>query len=206
MTISTEHEVKAVDKLICLFNQLFTPSYHTILARGQEEPIYLPRSKDYPYNRIVFAHGSFSSALHEISHWCLAGKERRTLVDYGYWYVANRESSLQTEFYQAEVKPQALELLFTVASGRRFFLSTDNLKTGGSEATPEVCDFKRSVIRKAVSMMSSGIPVRATILLPHLYEEFYKPSCGAKYFQLGDQSWEISLKEKIFHLEKTMDF
>ncbi|MDI8993212.1 elongation factor P hydroxylase, partial [Salmonella enterica subsp. enterica serovar Anatum] len=42
--------------------------------------IYLPADAQVPYHRIVFAHGFYASALHEISHWCIAGKARRELV------------------------------------------------------------------------------------------------------------------------------
>lgn len=35
---------------------------------------------------IVFAHRFYASALNEISHWCIAGKECRKWVDFGYLY------------------------------------------------------------------------------------------------------------------------
>jgi elongation factor P hydroxylase len=207
MTLQSEYEDTTVNQLIGLFNRLFKPSYHTILVRGQEEPIYLPHSENFPYNQIVFAHGSFSSALHEISHWCLAGKKRRTLVDYGYWYVPNRESSMQIEFFNAEIKPQALELLFTLACGRRFFLSADNLKDGGSEATAEVVAFKNAVIQKALQFLSRlEIPPRAQLFLSHLFAEFNPNSSQYEAEDDWDHKWMAHVRENLFKLEKTLDF
>ncbi len=50
----------------------------------------------------------FASALHEISHWCIAGKARRELVDFGYWYCPDgRDAMTQSQFEDVEVKPQA---------------------------------------------------------------------------------------------------
>ncbi|MGC6745047.1 elongation factor P hydroxylase [Escherichia coli] len=48
--------------------------FNTRLIKGDDEPIYLPADAEVPYNRIVFAHGFYASAIHEISHWCIAGK------------------------------------------------------------------------------------------------------------------------------------
>ena len=45
------------------------------LIKGEDEPIYLPASETCKFNQIIFAHGYYASALHEISHWCLAGSE-----------------------------------------------------------------------------------------------------------------------------------
>ncbi|PPS58814.1 hypothetical protein CRX72_23640 [Pantoea sp. BRM17] len=56
------------------------------LIKGDDEPIYLPADAESPWHRVVFAHGFYASALHEISHWCIAGDARRQQVDFGYWY------------------------------------------------------------------------------------------------------------------------
>ncbi len=61
-------------QLIDLFDSCFAEEFNTRLVKGDDEPIYLPADDDTPYHRIVFAHGFFASALHEISHWCVAGK------------------------------------------------------------------------------------------------------------------------------------
>lgn len=73
-------------QLIEIFDNEFFADFNTRLIKGDDEPIYLPADDEAPYNRIVFAHGFYASAIHEISHWCIAGKERRKLVDFGYWY------------------------------------------------------------------------------------------------------------------------
>ncbi len=74
---STHH----YEQLIEIFNSCFADDFNTRLIKGDDEPIYLPADAEVPYNRIVFAHGFYASAIHEISHWCIAGKARRELVD-----------------------------------------------------------------------------------------------------------------------------
>lgn len=69
------------EQLIEIFNGCFAEEFNTRLIKGDDEPIYLPADAQVPYHRIVFAHGFYASALHEISHWCIAGKARRELVD-----------------------------------------------------------------------------------------------------------------------------
>lgn len=118
------------DWLMVNFAKLFA-HHHTILVRGGDEPEYFPASPS-PNSpkpaQIVFAHGYFSSSLHEISHWCIAGKKRRQLQDFGYWYTQDgRTQSQQQAFEQVEIKPQAIECLFTLACRRYFYVSQDNL-------------------------------------------------------------------------------
>src|SRR5690606_41366486 len=84
--------------LIRLFDDEFRASHNTVLVRGGDEPIYLPADEQHPQHRVIFAHGFYASALHEIAHWCIAGPERRLLVDYGYWYRPDG----RTEAEQAE--------------------------------------------------------------------------------------------------------
>ena len=117
--------------LIHLFNSIFAQTnmdgVPTILVRGDGEPEYFA-SRDGNPARIEFAHGFFASALHEISHWCVAGKKRRQLDDFGYWYVADgRDEVTQKLFEQVEIKPQAIECLLNLALGRYFYVSQDNL-------------------------------------------------------------------------------
>mgnify|MGYP000893009022 FL=1 len=116
--------------LIDLFNSMFAQTnmdgVPTILVRGDGEPEYFA-SRDGNPARIEFAHGFFASALHEISHWCVAGKQRQ-LDDFGYWYVADgRDEATQKLFEQVEIKPQAIECLLNLALGRYFYVSQDNL-------------------------------------------------------------------------------
>lgn len=122
------NEQATTDWLIKIFNNLFA-SQQVVLARSKGEPEYFPAKNNKPA-RIEFAHGFFASALHEISHWCVAGEERRGLSDFGYWYAHapdGRTAAQQQDFERVEIKPQALECLFTLACGRSFQVSQDNL-------------------------------------------------------------------------------
>lgn len=121
-----DNEKKAADWLINLFDTLFAEQNVQLLC-GEHEPEYFPAHLGQPA-RIEFAHGFFASALHEISHWCIAGNKRRQLSDFGYWYAADgRSVTQQNAFERVEIKPQALECLFTLACKRSFQVSQDNL-------------------------------------------------------------------------------
>lgn len=145
--------------LIMLFNDLFRESCRTVLVRGGDEPEYLPAgSADQPA-QVIFAHGYYASALHEVSHWCIAGEHRRTLPDYGYWYCPDgRSPEQQALFEQVEVKPQAIEWLFSVAAGFRFHISIDNLSGGGAA---DGDGFRRKVRAQADRYLATGLPKRA---------------------------------------------
>lgn len=124
MTLSDDEMVQTT-WLIALFNGLY--GAHTHLVRGESEPEYFASKEGQPA-RIEFAHGFFQSALHEISHWCVAGAKRRALDDFGYWYCPDgRDEHTQREFEQVEIKPQAIECLLSLALGRYFYVSADNL-------------------------------------------------------------------------------
>lgn len=147
------------DDLIMLFNDLFRENYRTVLVRGSDEPEYLPASEAGGVAQIIFAHGYYASALHEISHWCIAGEYRRTLRDYGYWYCPDGRSAAQQQaFEQVEVKPQALEWLFSVAAGSRFHISVDNLSGDGAA---DEAGFRRKVRAQANGYLKHGMPARA---------------------------------------------
>ncbi|KAA0912770.1 elongation factor P hydroxylase [Psychrobacter sp. ANT_WB68] len=147
--IYDDNEKTATDWLISLFNTLFSEQ-KVILVRGNGEPEYFP-AKDNQPARIEFAHGFFQSALHECSHWSLAGKERRSLSDFGYWYAPDgRTAAQQQAFERVEIKPQALECLFSLACGRNFRVSQDNLfanfDTSGSTFAHDVCQQAKEYI------------------------------------------------------------
>ncbi|MBW0146558.1 elongation factor P hydroxylase [Marinobacter arenosus] len=145
--------------LIMLFNDLFREEYRTILVKGSDEPEYLPANEPDGVAQVVFAHGYYASALHEISHWCIAGERRRTMHDYGYWYCPDgRTPEQQRAFEQVEVKPQALEWLFSVAAGSRFHISVDNLSGVGAA---DEAGFRQKVRIQARHYLSSGMPRRA---------------------------------------------
>ncbi|EXB50750.1 hypothetical protein J540_1834 [Acinetobacter baumannii 1440422] len=129
---SSKLESEQVDWLILHFNHWF--SHHNVtLVRGEFEPEYFPPNEHEPA-KIQFAHGFFNSALHEISHWTIAGAKRRLLPDLGYWYAPDgRTKEQQDLFEQVEIKPQAIEWLFAQSFGRKFRVSLDNLTGDGGD-------------------------------------------------------------------------
>ena len=152
------HEEVQVDWLIQHFNHWFAHR-HVVLVRGEHEPEYFPAKNGNPA-RIVFAHGYFSSALHEISHWCIAGEKRRMLPDLGYWYAPDgRNAEQQALFEHVEIKPQALEWLFTQTCQRKFQVSLDNL-SGDSGSGDQ---FKKNVHDRVMALLSgaASIPIDA---------------------------------------------
>lgn len=153
-----------------LFDDLFREDYRTILVRGDAEPEYLPAGNEDNVAQVVFAHGHYASALHEISHWCIAGEHRRTLHDYGYWYCPDgRTPAQQHAFEQVEVKPQAIEWLLSVAAGSRFHISVDNLSGNGAS---DECGFRSEVLAQAEYYLANGLPQRAQAFFDTL-KSFY---------------------------------
>ncbi|MDN3526268.1 elongation factor P hydroxylase [Halomonas sabkhae] len=151
-----------LDDIIALFDGLFMPGYQTRLVRGEDEPLYLPADASSPWHRVIFAHGFYASALHEISHWCIAGARRRQWEDYGYWYQPDgRDAEQQREFESVEVAPQALELLFSRACGLPFNVSVDNL---GGQADVDRDAFRARVEARAARYATEGLPLRARAL------------------------------------------
>lgn len=151
--------------LIRIFNQQFAASQNTRLVRGDDEPIYLPASDDCDHHRIIFAHGFFASALHEISHWCIAGKERRLLEDFGYWYCPDgRDQQTQEAFEKVEVKPQAVEWGLAAACGFAFNVSADNLNGW----QPDRLAFQHKVYQQVLIYLQEGFPPRAEQLIAAL--------------------------------------
>lgn len=158
-----------IEDLIRLFDDCFFAPFNTRLIRGEDEPIYLPADATCDYHRVVFAHGFYASALHEIAHWCIAGAARRLQVDYGYWYCPDgRNAQQQKAFEQVEVKPQAIEWAFSLAAGFSFRVSTDNLN--GVE--PDRHAFQAAVEGQLQHYQQSGFPPRAQRFI-HQLEQFY---------------------------------
>lgn len=159
------NEPAQVRWLMACFDQCFADQ-HTCLVWGGDEPEYLPAQDNQPA-RIQFAHGYFASALHEISHWCIAGPARRQQADLGYWYAPDgRTREQQALFEQVEVKPQALEWLLTVACGRPFRVSLDNLNGDAGDGQA----FKDAVHARVMALLQgqAPIPQDAQRLLAHL--------------------------------------
>lgn len=138
---------------------------------GAQEPLYRPASDEYDLHMIEFSHDYVSSALHEVAHWCVAGPERRLQEDYGYWYAPDgRSREQQAEFERVEVKPQALEWLFSVAAGVHFRVSADNLDQGlGPSET-----FKNAVHTEVVRLCRAGVSDRVASFCRGLLS-FYHP-------------------------------
>ena len=114
-----------------LFNQEFAESDTTELIGGAAEPYYEPGS----LNRIYFRADYVRSALHEVAHWCVAGRRRRQLPDYGYWYSPDgRDAAQQQAFFAVEARPQAVERWFCEAIGIAFSPSVDNV---GAQIEPQ---------------------------------------------------------------------
>jgi elongation factor P hydroxylase len=125
--VNIEHNC---EQLIVLFEQTFLHSHRTRLVGGGREPEYIPAADITSEHKIIFTHDYFSSALHEIAHWCIAGEQRRQLLDYGYWYSPDgRTAEQQKKFELVEAKPQALEWIFSRACDSPFTLSADNLNS-----------------------------------------------------------------------------
>ena len=158
--------------LITLFNDCFLATYNTQLVKGTDEPLYLPADEKSPHNTLIFAHGFFASALHECSHWLIAGEARRKMVDFGYWYVPDGRSSAEQELFQTvEVKPQAMEWILATAADFRFRVSIDNLN--GKEA--DTVAFKQAVHTQVKTYCEKGLPARAKAFRQSLCQ-FYKTS------------------------------
>lgn len=167
--------------LIQIFNDLFLQSLNTELVAGDSEPVYLPAGQTRPHNQIIFAHGFFASALHEIAHWCVAGTERRQLEDFGYWYKPDgRTVSEQIEFERVEQRPQAYEWILSVSAGKRFYFSADNLSAGlgASES------FKQGVKARVIQTLVSGMNPRLQALSDALRTFYGQPPLSADQFQL----------------------
>lgn len=165
--LQNENDVVVLEKL---FNGLFESTENTKLTSGGEEPVYIPAQQQNEHHTIVSTKDYFSSALHEVSHWCVAGARRRKLLDYGYWYEPDgRSEEQQRLFEQVEVKPQALEWIFTQASGNTFRLSVDNVNQPEVKASE---GFRKNVHAQVVSYLTYGLPERAKLFLDALLNHF----------------------------------
>lgn len=174
---TTDHHYQ---HLITLFDGCFAQALNTRLLKGDDEPIYLPADDEVPYHRIVFAHGYFASALHEISHWCIAGARRRLLVDFGYWYCPDgRDAKTQQRFEDAEIRPQALEWMFCVAAGFPFNVSCDNLN---GDCEPDRILFQRRVHAQVLDNLTQGVGPRPASFIGALQGFYHTPPLTAEQF------------------------
>ena len=159
------------DGLISLFNLCFKESEQTELIGNNPEPEYVPNTvRGEALHAIFFTKDYFASGLHEISHWCFAGYERRQKVDYGYWYCPDsRTEEQQTLFEQVEVEPQALEWIFAEAAAFPFRLSFDNLN-----GTPvDAKGFADRVHKQVLAYLENGVNSRSAKLIS-TFLNFYR--------------------------------
>ena len=110
------------------FEEVVGVWYATTLKGGAEEPYYEAFNSEFGCAVIWYREDYLRSALHELAHWCVAGAERRTKNDYGYWYAPDgRTESQQALFFEVERRPQAIERWFCEILGVPFAVSLDNL-------------------------------------------------------------------------------
>ena len=115
-------------EIAACFNGAFYQAHATQMRGGASEPLYLPAGNGEPA-RLCYREDFAASALHEAAHWCIAGRRRRTLVDFGYDYEPPpRSEAAQQQFFALELRTQALESLFAGAAGVAFRPSADNLQ------------------------------------------------------------------------------
>jgi len=159
-------------RLEAVFEQCFRDSERTALVGGAMEPLYEPAAGHGALHCIHYREDFFASALHEVAHWCIAGRERRQQRDFGYWYAPDgRDGAAQRAFEAAEERPQALEWLFSLACAYPFQVSVDNLdpETGAVPDTQPFCD---RVFQRALDWQRNGLPERAATFFAALAHEF----------------------------------
>lgn len=132
--------------------------YRTRLVGGFGEPFYrAARGEDFA--EIRFTRDYERSALHELAHWCVAGEQRRQQDDFGYWYAPDgRSDEQQQQFFQVEIRPQAIEKHFCQALGIPFAVSVDNL---GNPDVSGTAQFSLVVDACYQHLEQQGLPLRA---------------------------------------------
>ena len=184
MILSEQKRLKAI---IQLFDDLFLHTENTILLGGADEPLYIPSITARAPHRLIFRENFISSALHEIAHWCIAGKQRRLQQDFGYWYKPDgRNINQQAQFEAVEVKPQALEWIFSNACGQKFTPSADNLNASGNSLVDNSA-FKQALVKQVRQWCKSQqLSVRAKLFIDGLTKEFETANpYNLGYYQLS---------------------
>jgi elongation factor P hydroxylase len=145
------------ESVVATFNRLFQVPEETVLVGGASEPFYLPGQP----NQVFFRADYVRSALHEVAHWCVAGRCRRGLPDYGYWYTPDgRSAERQAAFFSVEAKPQAIESLFCDALNVAFAPSVDNLVHASSDLALRT--FEERIELWRARLLSDALPRRAS--------------------------------------------
>jgi elongation factor P hydroxylase len=164
-----------VKRLEAVFAICFSERDNTRLTGGFDEPLYAPASKEKPVHEIRYREDFFSSALHEVAHWCIAGPARRLQTDFGYWYTPDgRNQAQQKAFERVEYKPQALEWFFSKSCGHPFRISVDNME-GHCGNSRDGNAFEHRVIQQAETWCRQGLPVDGSLFFQALCKEFGTP-------------------------------
>ncbi len=154
----------------------------------------LPADAEVPYNRIVFAHGFYASAIHEISHWCIAGKARRELVDFSATGIARmgvmpkRKASLKM-LKRSRRHSTGCSVL---AAGYPLNVSCDNLE---GDFEPDRVVFQRRVHAQVMDYLANGIPERPARFIKALQNYYHTPELTAEQFP-----WPEALNESQRHV------
>ena len=174
------------ERLERVFARCFASSFNTVLVGGADEPLYQPAISPGEPHRLYYREDFFASALHEISHWCIAGGPRLAQVDFGYWYAAEGRNEAQQKAFEAvEAGPQGLEWVLSRACGWHFQLSADNF--GPEGVIPDTGEFALGVLRCARQWCERGLPGRAQTMYAALCKEFGTDLYWADLkFQLAD--------------------
>lgn len=119
----TFNDDELCERLITLFSDVFPD---LIIKGGADEPFY-EAAKDGNKAILYFRSNYPRSLLHELSHYCLAGDERRKIDDFGYWYYpCGRTAEQQSLFEGVESRPQGLEKAMCKIIGLSFIPSLDD--------------------------------------------------------------------------------
>jgi len=155
------------------------------MSGGFDEPLYQPAAGKEQSHELRYREDFFASALHEASHWCIAGPVRRQQTDFGYWYTPDgRSAAQQRAFESVEYKPQALEWFFSRACRHPFRISVDNLSSG-CHSTDDA--FERRVLAQARHWCLVGLPEDGARFFVALCREFgTQEDLGRLHFSLAE--------------------
>jgi len=124
-----------------------------------EEPFYVAPKENV--SAIIYFRSNYPrSLLHEISHYCLAGDQRRNIDDFGFWYSpCGRAAEEQRRFETVEARPQGLEKAMCEIVGIKFSPSLDDFS-----GRPPSRNFLESVNIAYQEMLTSPPPTARTAL------------------------------------------
>ena len=178
------NEANKLAVINALFAAEFADACATELIGGADEPLYLPAGDADRTAKIFYRQDFLASALHEVAHWCIAGKDRRAMKDFGYWYnPEGRSAAEQIQFESVEVKPQALEWMFSVACKKSFHVSADNITSHGENTNDE--SFKWAVVLQAQHWCLPGsLPARGQQFVKALMAHYNTDATCSEYYQL----------------------